>query len=62
MLEGTILLSVPEHLQRDVDVFPLHIITDCPLKVIPLREGDVPAYPQLKEKLKEWPSLTELLF
>ena len=34
---GTILLSVPEHLQRDVDIFPLRNIIDGPLKVIPLK-------------------------
>ena len=50
---STILLSVPEHLQRDVDVFPLRNI-DGPLKVIPLKGGkwDVPEYQQLKEKFE----------
>ena len=62
MLEGTILLSVSEHLQHDVDVFPLHIIIDCPLKVIPLRGGGgCPCIRTIKRKIERVAKLDRTL-
>ena len=55
MLElETCLRSVPEHLERDVDVFPAYCIIDGPLHVIPLNGGqlEIPEYTNLKEKFE----------
>ena len=51
---GNILESIPEHLERDIDVFPIFNVIDGPLKVIPLKGGrwEVSAYESLKQKFE----------
>ena len=51
---GNVLESVPEHLERDVDVFPAYCIIDGPLHVIPLKGGkwEISEYTNLKEKFE----------
>ena len=51
---GTVLTSIPDHLERDIGIFPIHDIIDGPLEVMPLKSGkwNVPAYSKLKEKFE----------
>lgn len=51
---GTVLSSIPDHLERDISIFSIHDIIDGPLEVIPLKSGkwNVPAYSKLKEKFE----------
>ena len=52
---GTILESVPEHLGRNISIFPLYNIIAGPLEVLPMKsnEWNVTNYENVKEVFKE---------
>ena len=53
---GTVMESVPVHLDADVDFFPIYNIIDGPLVVETMKAGkwNVPDYANLKKKFEEW--------
>ena len=61
----SILESVPEHLGRDIDVFPTPNIIGGPLEVHPLKGGrwNVPSYQELKKTYNKYCAINrEALF
>ena len=52
---GTMLESVPEHLGRNISIFPLHNIIAGPLEVLPMKNNkwNVTNYENVKEVFKE---------
>ena len=52
---GNILESVPEHLERDFNIFHIFNVIDGPLDVVPLKDGkwEITSYQYLKEKFQE---------